>query len=117
MRSRSPLRVARALVFASKDGPVCRLWQRHTSRILVLVGGLLPDLAPCRREQRKTLSSRCAQHRSGVVTQQQRKRRDVLTYMAAPRWAHIRFVRLTSPAEIKAFTGAIEAVHAGARRR
>jgi hypothetical protein len=75
------------------------------------------DLAPCRREQRKTLSSRCAQHRSGAVTQQQRKRRDVLTYMAAPRWPHIRFVRLTSPAEIEAFTGAIEAVHAGARRR
>jgi hypothetical protein len=30
--------------------------------------------------------------------------------MADPRWAHIRFVRLTSVAEIAVFTHAIEAV-------
>ncbi len=51
-----------------------------------------------------------------AVTQQRRKRRDMLGYMVDPRWAHIRFVRLTSVAEIAAFTGAVEAVLSGARR-
>jgi adenylate kinase family enzyme len=45
-----------------------------------------------------------------AVTQQRRKRRSMLAYMADPRWAHIRFVRLTSVAEIAVFTHAIEAV-------
>jgi adenylate kinase family enzyme len=45
-----------------------------------------------------------------AVTQQRRKRQSMLEYMADPRWAHIRFVRLTSVAEIAAFTRAIEQV-------
>jgi adenylate kinase family enzyme len=45
-----------------------------------------------------------------AVTQQRRKRRSMLASMADPRWAHIRFVRLTSVAEIAVFTHAIEAV-------
>ncbi len=51
-----------------------------------------------------------------AVTQQQRKRRSMLAYMAAPRWAHIRFVRLTSVGEIESFTHAVEEVLAGVRR-
>lgn len=43
-----------------------------------------------------------------AVTQQKRKRRAMLAKMADPRWAHIRFVRLTSAREIEAFRGAIE---------
>lgn len=50
-----------------------------------------------------------------AVTQQRRKRRSMLGYMADPRWAHIRFVRLTSSAEIEAFTRSVEKVLAGAR--
>jgi hypothetical protein len=34
--------------------------------------------------------------------------------MADPRWAHIRFVRLTSTVEIDAFARATEGVRAGA---
>ena len=45
-----------------------------------------------------------------AVTQQRRKRRSLLAYMADPRWAHIHFVRLTSSAEIEAFTQAVESV-------
>src|SRR3712207_3961923 len=45
-----------------------------------------------------------------VVTQQHRKRRSMLAYMADPRWAHVHFVRLTSSTEIEAFTQAVEAV-------
>lgn len=49
-----------------------------------------------------------------AVTQQRRKRRSMLAYMADPCWAHIRFVRLISVAEIATFTRAVEAVLAGA---
>ena len=45
-----------------------------------------------------------------AVIQQRRKRRSMLEYMADPRWAHVRFVRLTSAAEIEAFTRAVESV-------
>lgn len=36
-----------------------------------------------------------------IVTQYKRRRRQLLHFMADPRWAHIRFVRLTSPEEIE----------------
>lgn len=42
-----------------------------------------------------------------IVTQHQRKRRSMVAYMADPRWAHLRFVRLTSSAEVDAFAHAI----------
>ncbi len=45
-----------------------------------------------------------------AVSQQRRKRRSMIGYMTDPRWAHIRFVRLTSSAEIESFTRAIESV-------
>ena len=45
-----------------------------------------------------------------AVTQQRRKRRGMLKYMADPRWEHVRFVRLTSSAEIESFTRAVESV-------
>ncbi len=43
-----------------------------------------------------------------AVTQQKRKRRAMLAKMADPRWAHIRFVRLTSPREIDTFRRAVQ---------
>lgn len=38
-----------------------------------------------------------------IVTQHQRKRRDMLSCMMDPRWRHIRFIRLTSTSEIETF--------------
>lgn len=49
-----------------------------------------------------------------IVTQHERKRRDVLAYMADPRWSHIRFVRLTSTHEVKAFADIVEKAAASA---
>jgi len=43
-----------------------------------------------------------------IWTQHERKRRDMLRMMADPRWAHIRFVRLVSLAEIEAFAELLE---------
>jgi len=43
-----------------------------------------------------------------AVTQHPKKRRSMLARMADPRWAHIRFVRLTSEREIDAFRRAVE---------
>lgn len=43
-----------------------------------------------------------------VVTQHQRKRRQMLSFMTDPRWRHIRFIRLTSVAEIEGFQRALE---------
>ncbi|HHW08486.1 MAG TPA: hypothetical protein GXX29_00770 [Firmicutes bacterium] len=43
-----------------------------------------------------------------IVTQHERKRREMLTYMTEERWAHIRFFRLTSDEEIEKFVSAIE---------
>ena len=48
-----------------------------------------------------------------IVTQHRRKRRSMVACMTDPRWAHVRFLRLTSFAEVQAFTGAIEKVVAG----
>ena len=44
-----------------------------------------------------------------ILTQHARKRRVTLAWMADPRWAHIRFVRLTSVSEVETFAGAVEA--------
>ncbi len=44
-----------------------------------------------------------------AVTQQRRKREEMLSRMADPRWAHIRFVRLTSAREVEAFRRAVAA--------
>lgn len=49
-----------------------------------------------------------------IVTQHERKRRDALAYMADPRWSHIRFVRLTSTHEVKAFADIVEKAAASA---
>lgn len=38
-----------------------------------------------------------------IVTQQRRKRREMQAAMLDPKWAHIRFIRLASMAEIEAF--------------
>ena len=43
-----------------------------------------------------------------IVTQHRRKRRAMLKYMSAPRWSHIRFVRLTSSAEIEEYVRRVE---------
>lgn len=43
-----------------------------------------------------------------IVTQYKRRRQQMIQFMSDPRWAHIRFVRLTSPEEIEAWTRAIE---------
>lgn len=42
-----------------------------------------------------------------IVTQQRRKRRSMLAAQADARWAHIRFIRLRSPSEVRAFLAAI----------
>ena len=42
-----------------------------------------------------------------TVTQHARKRNAMLAHLVDPRWAHIRFVRLTSPREVEAFVAAI----------
>ncbi len=39
-----------------------------------------------------------------IVTQHERKRRDMRRYMSEPRWRHIQFLRLASSAEVEAFT-------------
>lgn len=43
-----------------------------------------------------------------VITQHHRKRRQMLSFMTDPRWRHIRFIRLTSVAEVESFAQAIE---------
>ena len=45
-----------------------------------------------------------------IVTQHARKRRQMLSWMADPRWAHVRFVRLVSAGEADGFADAVEAV-------
>lgn len=47
-----------------------------------------------------------------IVTQQTRKRRQALAWMADPRWSHVRFVRLRSSGEVEAFTRAVEEARA-----
>ena len=46
-----------------------------------------------------------------IATQYKRRRRQMLGFMADARWSHIRFVRLTSPAEIEAWTTAVVATY------
>ena len=41
-----------------------------------------------------------------IVTQHERKRRDMRLYMSEPRWRHIRFLRLGSSAEVEGFSQA-----------
>ena len=43
-----------------------------------------------------------------IVTQHNRKRRQMKKAMAAPRWAHIRFVRLASSADVETLAAAVE---------
>lgn len=42
-----------------------------------------------------------------IITTYTRRRRQMLSFMADPRWRHIRFVRLTSPEEIETWTAEI----------
>lgn len=50
-----------------------------------------------------------------ALTTHRTKRQRHLSQMADPRWAHIRFIRLTSPAEVSAFTKAVKSVAAASR--
>lgn len=43
-----------------------------------------------------------------IVTQHRRKRRDMQARMSNPRWAHITFVRLRSPAAVERFVRRVE---------
>jgi Adenylate kinase and related kinases len=43
-----------------------------------------------------------------ILTQYKRKREQLVHMMADPRWSHVRFVRLTSPAEIERWASLIE---------
>ena len=43
-----------------------------------------------------------------IVTQHGRKRRTLVACMSDPRWAHIRFIRLRTAAEVEAFAAALE---------
>ena len=45
-----------------------------------------------------------------IATAHARKRRAMLTYMADPRWSHIRFVRLRSVVEADTFASTVESV-------
>ena len=42
-----------------------------------------------------------------IITQHGRKRRNMAARVSDPRWAHIRFVRLTSPREVEAFAASV----------
>lgn len=43
-----------------------------------------------------------------IVTQHRRKQTQMLGFMSDPAWQHIRFIRLTSPAEVEHFATAVE---------
>jgi adenylate kinase family enzyme len=43
-----------------------------------------------------------------IINQHHSKRRDMLTDMADPRWAHIRFIHLRSTSQIRAFIESVE---------
>ena len=45
-----------------------------------------------------------------IVTQHARKRNDMIAYLSDSRWAHIRFVRLTSSREVEVFAESVERV-------
>ena len=47
------------------------------------------------------------------VTQHHRKRNAMLAYQADPRWSHIRFVRLTSTAEVETLLAAVATSRSG----
>ena len=46
-----------------------------------------------------------------LITQHARKRRNMTACMSDPRWAHIRFMRLTSPGAVEAFAASVERMH------
>lgn len=48
-----------------------------------------------------------------IVTQQERKRKEMRAVQSDPVWSHIRFVRLASNAKIDKFMSEIDRVHAG----
>lgn len=79
-----------------------RSWRRWRSRELLWGTNyerFWPQLMVWRREESLVW---------WIATQHRRKRRNMLRYMTDPRWAHIRFVRLTSLAEVEAFTDQVE---------
>lgn len=81
---------------------VTRSWKRWRSKELLWGTNyerFFPQLAVWRKEDSLVW---------WAVTQQQRKRRNMLAKMADPRWSHIRFIRLTSTSEVDAFRRAIE---------
>ena len=81
-----------------------RSWQRWRRRELLWetnVERFWPQLAFWRGEESRVY---------WIVTAHARKRRAMLSYMADPRWSHIRFVRLRSPDEVDRFAGAVESV-------
>lgn len=73
-----------------------RAWQRWRTRELLWGTNyerFWPQLAVWRRESLVWW----------IVTQQERKRREMRAAMTDPQWSHIRFVRLTSRVEIERF--------------
>lgn len=48
-----------------------------------------------------------------IITSYERRRRQMLSFMGDPQWSHIKFVRLTSPEEIKAWTAQVVETSAG----
>lgn len=79
-----------------------RSWRRWRSKELLWGTNyerFLPQLAVWRKEESLVW---------WAVTQQPRKRRAMIAKMTDPRWAHIRFIRLTSPREIDVFRRAVQ---------
>lgn len=78
-----------------------RAWQRWRTRELLWGTNyerFWPHLAAWRKESLVWW----------IVTQQNRKRREMRAAMADPKWAHIKFVRLTSLVEIERFMALLQ---------
>lgn len=78
-----------------------RSWRRWRSKELLWgtnVERFWPQLAVWRKEESLLW---------WVVANHQKKRRAMLDHMLDSRWRHIRFIRLTTPGEVSAFTEAV----------
>lgn len=81
---------------------VTRSWRRWRTKELLWGTNyerFFPQLAVWRKEESLVW---------WAVTQQKRQRQALLAKMADPRWAHIRFIRLTSTREIDTFRRAVQ---------
>ena len=80
-----------------------RAWRRWRTRELLWASNteeFWPHLAFWRKEDSLVY---------WIVTQRRPRREEMLAAMTDPRWAHIRFVRLTSVHEVETFTANVEA--------